>query len=840
MKPSNLIRFYLQRLRPRIVQELFAILGIAVGVALLFASQVANTSLSGSVDQLTAGLIGRARLQIEARDPHGFSEAVLHEAQRLPGVLAVAPVVEASGNVAGPVARRSVDLIGIEPSFVGLHGSLLHRFSAAQLARQQALGLPGVLAQEIGSSPLSIVKLDIDGRQTAAPIGIVLREGEIGALAHSPIIIAPLRYAQKLTGMTGRITRVLVQPQPGLDRQVQAELVRLAGGTLNVRPADFDAAVFREAEGPTSQSTELFSVVSALVGFLFAFNAMLLTAPQRRSVVVALRLDGYTPWQVVQVLLFDALALGLMGSLAGLLLGDILAQNLLRASPGYLSLAFPVGSQEIVTWQCVAVAAGGGVLAACIGVMSPLRDVFARRPHVATAARAPALISPAWLLTAGLACLLVTTVVLLAGVESVTVAVIGFVSLVAALLLLLPPLLRVIFSVFDRLQRPIVGAAPHIALMELRSRSAQARSLAIAATGAIAVFGSVAIEGARSNLQDGLNHVDVDVNLVADLWVSPAGSANTLATVPFHGGSDATALARLAGVQSVAVYRGAFLDMGDHRTLVIAPPRTSTDPIPPTQVVAGNLAQATAEVRGHGWATVSRTIADEYHLHVGQPFVLPTPRPTMLRLAAITSNFGWPPGAIVLNAEDYARAWGSQDPSAYQVDLKPGVSLAAGASEVQRALGPQSALAIQTARQREENDRATQHQGLARLNQIATLVLIAAVLAMAAAMGAMIWQRKPRIASMKVDGFSRGELWRALLYESTLLLGAGCSIGALFGLYGQLILSHALVTVTGFPATFSVGAPTALYIFAIVTAIAVAIVAVPGYLAARVRPALQE
>ena len=83
--------------------------------------------------------------------------------------------------------------------------------------------------------------------------------------------------------------------------------------------------------------------------------------------------------------------------------------------------------------------------------------------------------------------------------------------------------------------------------------------------------------------------------------------------------------------------------------------------------------------------------------------------------------------------------------------------------------------------------------------QIRLLVLIAAVLAMAAAMGAMIWQRRPRLADMKVDGFRKGVLWRALLIESALLLGAGCSVGAVFGVYGQVLLSHALASVTGFP-----------------------------------------
>ena len=47
MRPSTIFYLYRVRLRARLVQELLAVVGIAVGVALLFASQVANTSLAG-------------------------------------------------------------------------------------------------------------------------------------------------------------------------------------------------------------------------------------------------------------------------------------------------------------------------------------------------------------------------------------------------------------------------------------------------------------------------------------------------------------------------------------------------------------------------------------------------------------------------------------------------------------------------------------------------------------------------------------------------------------------------------------------------------------------------
>jgi len=191
---------------------------------------------------------------------------------------------------------------------------------------------------------------------------------------------------------------------------------------------------------------------------------------------------------------------------------------------------------------------------------------------------------------------------------------------------------------------------------------------------------------------------------------------------------------------------------------------------------------------------------------------------------------------MILNADDYARGWGSPNPSAYQLELAPGASPNSVRLAAQRALGPRTGLRVETAAEREHMQFATATQGLSRLTQIRSLVLIAAILAMAAAMGAMIWQRRARLADMKVDGFGRLVLWRALLVESAILLGLGCALGALFGIYGQLILSRALSAVTGFPVLGASPIGAAIEGFALIAAVAVAIVAVPGYLAARVHP----
>ena len=129
-------------------------------------------------------------------------------------------------------------------------------------------------------------------------------------------------------------------------------------------------------------------------------------------------------------------------------------------------------------------------------------------------------------------------------------------------------------------------------------------------------------------------------------------------------------------------------------------------------------------------------------------------------------------------------------------------------------------------------------QGLTRLSQIATLILIAAILAMAAAMGALIWQRRPRLAKLKLEGFAHAELWHTIVLESFLLVAVGCATGAIFGLLGQQLLDHALSSVINYPVVNSLGIIDALTSLALVTATAVVIVAAPGYYAAKVPAAL--
>jgi len=818
-----------------LVQESLAVLGIAIGVALLFASQVASQSLDGSVRQLTEQLVGGTQYQLDARGPDGFPEAVLVQAQAAPGVRAALPLLQQPVTVIGPKGQASVELIGVDPRFARLGGPLARKFSARQLSKQRVIALPKPLAESVGASSFEDVRLQTGTRVVETLLAATLSGKEVGGLVDSQLALAPIRYAQEVLDSRGRISRIYIKVKAGQHAAAAAALRRLAvTNHLNFVPADFDAALFAVASAPAQQGESLFSGISAVVGFLFAFNAMLLTVGERRRLITTMRRRGTRRLMIVQALVFDALVIGLAASVLGLLLGEVLSIELFHAQPGYLAFAFPVGSQRIVTFATCAEAVSAGMLAALVGVLAPVRDILARplraqveverTPRGWTAAR----------VVAGVGCLAITTAIVIFRPQS---AVVGVITLVVASMALLPFLFNGIVVVFDLLQRPFRSTATRLAVGELTDPMTRVRSLAVAATGAVAVFGSVAIAGAQHNLQSGLNSTAREWNRATDVWVSPAGEDNTLATTPFPE-SVLSKLKPLGALRNVTVYRGGFPSVGERRLWLIAPPKQSARPIPAGQLTGGNVDVVSRRLRAGGWAVLSEAVAHELHIHIGDAFTLPAPHPTRFRLAGLSTNGGWPPGVVVINSEDYARAWGSSAASALNIQVTPERSPQEARAEIAAALGPQSGLAVQTATEREDQWKRISHQGLARLTQISILVSIAAILAMAGVMTSLIWQRRERIAYLKRTGNTRGLLWRSLFFESAVLLGSGCLIGAVFGLYGQLVISHALATVTGFPITISVGVLLAIFSFFIVSATALAIVAAPGYLAERVRPTM--
>lgn len=834
MRPTALLRFYGVRLRARLGADLLALAGIAIGVALVFAALIANASLSGSVRELGNGIVGKADFQLAARSSAGFDQGLLRRVDRIPGT-AVAPAVEATVNLVGPGGWRSILLVGADPRFKDVGGALLHLTRPAGERGPPGLLLPEPLAQALGVRPGARVRVESGLRGTAATrVARVLGSDELGALAQSPAALAPLPLAQELTGMRGRISRVLVDAAPGRRRAVERSLEWIAADRLSLAPADREAAIFEGAAYPASQSTMLFSALSGLVGFLLAFNAMLLTVPQRRRLLADLRMAGYAPASMLAVVLLDALLLGLAGAAVGLLLGETAARLLFASPPGYLTAAFAIGTQQIVPLGSAVLAAGGGVIAACLAVLVPLRDALAPTPAVERESPAP-FPRARLLLASGLASLALSlAIVLLAPAHSLA----ALVALLGALLLLLQSWLRLAIGGFDACCRRLRSSVAILAALELQAGSARIRTVALVATGAVAVFATVAIGAARADLLRGLDRIAVGADRGAEVWIVFRGPANILGTTSIAlPPKQLRAIESLPGVRTISRNRGSFLDIRHNRAWVIAPALSRVGSVLGSEVEDGSQDLAARRLRRGRWVTLSQGLVGDLDVEVGERVDLPLPVPTPLRVAALTNNFGWPGGAIVLGAPVYARAWGSGAASALGVRLAPGAPPPRAAAAVRSVLGGSPWLRVETTAERVRRQQLAARAGLARLSQIAAMVLISSVLAMAASMAALVWQRRATFAALKVHGFGQEGLWRALLLEGAFLLGAGCLLGAGFGLIGQVLLDRALATITGFPVVYAPAAAPALATLFLITGAALLVLAVPGRLAVQVQPA---
>jgi putative ABC transport system permease protein len=838
---SMLVHLYRLRLRSHAVQELLAGSGIAVGVALVLGVLVANTSLTSSAAEFVHQAVGSAQLQLSARSPQGFEQRLATAVRRIAGPR-TAPLLQENVAVVGPRGRQAAQLVGVTASVVDLGGLGTRNFGAGGFRFSGGLILPAGMAGAIGAEPGDRVTVLAFGLAHTIAVGAVLDSAQFGAFASSPVAVSSLLVAQRLTGMRRRITQVLVQPRRGQDAHVAVALRTLAAGRLDVLPADNELRLLEQAVQPNDQSTSLFAAISVMVGFLLALNAMLLTVPERRRFLADLRMQGYDWRQILVLLGFQAVVLGVVASAAGVVLGMLLSNAFFHRIPAYLAAAFPIGTQQVLRPGTVGLALACGVLATLLASLSPALDLRPSRPADAVFhdhEGGGEVLARDTVLRLAVTGLVSTALIVVAALLVPSLTIVGGVALALTTLALIPSLFAALARALRWAGERVRSSALIVVVSELRATTT--RAVALAGIAGLAVYGSVAIGGARADLIRGLDRNFSEYLQTAEVWVTTGG--NDLTTNAFHADGAVQAIARSPAVASVREYQGGFLDVGRRRLWIIARPATDSTLVPASQLRQGNATLATQLLRGRGWAAVSGDFASEHHLAVGRTLTLPTPSgQAHLRIAAITTNLGWSPGAIILNAADYRRYWQTSEPSALEVNFRPGVDQARGRAAVARALANRPGLGVQTLDERRSQYAADSRQGLSALSEISTLLLIAAALAVAAALSATIWQRRPRLASLKIQGYGTGQLWRALLFESAIVLGAGCAVGAGAGVCGHALASRWLRLKTGFPAPFALGVGRVAITLALLAAIALLVIALPGFATARApaRTSLQE
>jgi putative ABC transport system permease protein len=343
--------------RRRTVRTALTAAGIAVGVAAI----VALLALSAGLNRTAAGLVhlGQADLglfQADAGDPTSsvLPLSLVARAKGQPEIADATPLQ----LVIGAVRRQPAAItFGVDPD----------GFVARRL----------VISSGHGPSPGQVVVGDLLAGQLHAPPGSPIRLNNriftIAGIYHSGIeyedmgAITTLRDAQALAGRTpNEVTTVAIrlaaQVTPATAKR---ELAKQFPGVSAI--SDPSEAIRAGADTLLISKAVLLIVALALIlGGLAVANTMLAAVFERRRELALLATIGWSGRQLSELVLGEAIAVSVVGTAAGLVLG-VLASGLLPQALGLGSFISPDLTAWVLGRACLI-----GITIGVIGAVAPI------------------------------------------------------------------------------------------------------------------------------------------------------------------------------------------------------------------------------------------------------------------------------------------------------------------------------------------------------------------------------------------------------------------------------------------------------------------------------------
>ncbi len=383
--PSLLLRAGLRYLLRHRWQGMLALTGIALGVAVVLAVDLANRGARAAFELSAAQLQGAATHRLIAADGT-LPESLYVALRRQPGHPPMAPVVTDWVRVAGQAGRYR--LVGLdlfaEGPFRGRLAAVAQRrdFIGDWLTRPDALVLGAATARQFGvaaGDPLQIAYRDrLSALRLLAIDPAVVAGGE-------DLLLVDIATAQSVLGLAGRLSHVDLILDAAAEQWLRE---RLPEGVQLVTVAE-DAAGVTRLSAAFELNLTAMSLLALLVGMFLIFNAMSFSIVQRRSLLGRLRAVGVTPRELFLLILAEAAILGVLGTVVGLLLGVWLGEGLTRLVAATVSELYYEVSVAALHLEPVAFLKAGGLgLAATLAAsLVPARQA-AWTPPLTTLSRA--------------------------------------------------------------------------------------------------------------------------------------------------------------------------------------------------------------------------------------------------------------------------------------------------------------------------------------------------------------------------------------------------------------------------------------------------------------------
>lgn len=326
-----IFRLGLRYISRRLFQSVLFIIGVALGVAVIIAIDIANGSASRAFNLSAQSISGRATHQISA-GASGLPTELYTQLRLDLGIRLSAPIVSEFVRAEG--VPQPLRLLGVDPlaeapfrnyltTVEVISEDEINSFEAVTrfIAEPNTILISQALAEELVVNPGESITLQIGGEsRTIRVIGLLRPEDRLSQQALDNLLLTDIATAQEITASIGRISRIDLI----LDDATNLDAIR------EILPVNATLTSVQQSGSALAQMTEAFeinlqalSLLAVIVGIFLIYNTVTFSVVQRRPVIGILRSLGATKRQIFAFIIGEALILGLIGTVLGMGLGII-------------------------------------------------------------------------------------------------------------------------------------------------------------------------------------------------------------------------------------------------------------------------------------------------------------------------------------------------------------------------------------------------------------------------------------------------------------------------------------------------------------------------------------
>ena len=779
-----------------------AVVAVMLGVALAFSVHLINASALDEFSQAVRSVGGQPDLELRGVQGR-FDESLFARVARLPQVARASPVLEVGTYAVTPEGKRSLQVVGVDALVVAYVAPDLMPLPTPAGDKQPvdrfALFAPGQVFLNPAAQLLAGPNLKLQSGLGLLPVTVA---GSVRASGRA-LAVMDIGAAQELFGKQGQLSRIDLRLKSGVNRDDFARSLQSAPDW----PTDLTLSVPGDAQSQINNLSRAYRVnltvlafIALFTGAFLVFSVLSLSVAKRAQQFALLGVLGLSGRKRLRLVLWESLALGLLGSTAGIALGTALAALALALLGGDLGGGFFAGTAPRLQFNGWAALVYGimGVAAALAGGWWPAKAAQALPPAQTLKGLGGTLVNPHshWfsliLILVGAALTRAPAVwgIPVAAYLSVALLLVGGIT---ALPWLIGLLLDHIAPLVARQTLPLLAVA--------RARH-QRETAAVAVSGVVASLSlAVALTVMVASFRDSVS-LWLDQVLSADLYVRSTPNLGASDTVYFSP-EFVQAAAALKGVKQLQAQRVVPLLLKPSLPPVALIARELADPAKNLPLVGEALPVPAGQIGIY----VSEAVVDLHGAMAGQTFApLGKTFKTLARtgpatettffVAGVWRDYARQSGAIAIDRAAFERLTGDQRAN----DLALWLTHPADAPQVQQAL---RALAEQMASGTGElmefgtpgQIRATSlrifDRSFAVTYWLQAVAIAIGLFGVAASFSAQVLARRKEFGLLAHLGLTRRQILTVVAFEGA----AWTLLGALAGLALGLVVSVVLIQV---------------------------------------------